>query len=61
MKRLLNNIAEGMRQQPLPFALVIVNLAFLVGFTLMFREVSQSVERKDALVIQLLQQCASRG
>jgi hypothetical protein len=57
MKNLLNNLVDGMRLQPLAFALVIVNLAFLAGFTLLFREVAQSTERKDALIIQMLQQC----
>jgi hypothetical protein len=59
VKQIAKNVVEGLRHQPLALALVVVNLAFLIGFTLMFREISDSVERKDALVVEMLKQCVA--
>jgi hypothetical protein len=57
VKQLIGNVVDNLRSQPLALALVVVNVAFLVGFAFMFHEIANSVERKDALVVSLLQQC----
>jgi hypothetical protein len=57
VKQIANNVIESLRHQPFALALVILNVAFLIGFAFMFREIAQSVERKDALVVELLKKC----
>jgi hypothetical protein len=58
VKQLVNNVVASLRDQPFALALVVVNLAFLIGFAFMFSEIANSIERKDALVVELLRQCA---
>jgi hypothetical protein len=58
VKQIVNSVITNLRDQPFALGLVVVNIAFLVGFGFLFSEVANSVERKDALVVQLLQQCA---
>jgi hypothetical protein len=60
VKEIVNNAITSLRGQPLALALVVINLAFLVGLTLVFREISESTQRKDALVIEMLKQCGGR-
>ena len=50
-------VIDGLRSQPLALALVVINLLFLVGFTLMLREIAQAVERKDALLAEIASHC----
>jgi hypothetical protein len=57
VKQIANNVIEGLRNQPFALALVVLNVAFLLGFAFMFSEIAQSVERKDALVVDLLRKC----
>ena len=61
MLKAASEIIEGLRHQPLVLALVLVNLLFLVGFTLMLREVSQAVERRDALISDIAKRCVVKG
>jgi hypothetical protein len=54
-------IAESLKSQPLAPALVVINLAFLIGFAFMFGEIAASVQRKDALVVDLVKNCVRRS
>jgi hypothetical protein len=58
VKQLANKVIAGLRDQPFMLALLVINLVFLISLMLVFREIASTVERKDALVVQLLQQCA---
>jgi ABC-type enterochelin transport system permease subunit len=55
--KVANTIVHDLRHQPLLLALVVINVLFLVGTMLIWREVGQSVERKDALLVQLADRC----
>jgi hypothetical protein len=57
VKLLANGIVTSLRQHPSTLALVVLNVAFLIAFAFMFREIANSAERRDAVIVQLLQQC----
>ena len=59
VKQLAGHVVESMRSQPLALALVVVNVAFIIGFSLMLREISNSVERKDTLLAQMSEHLAT--
>jgi hypothetical protein len=48
-------IAENFKSQPMVLALLLVNIIFLVAMTFILREVSQGIERRDALIEHCLQ------
>ena len=53
--QLANSLITSLREAPLALALVVINLIFLISFTLTLREISQAAERKDALFTELMQ------
>jgi p-aminobenzoyl-glutamate transporter AbgT len=53
MKQLADNLIDAMRGNPLALALVVVNLLFLLAFGYIFREISNSIERRDKVIAQL--------
>jgi hypothetical protein len=55
VRQLANSIVASLRETPLALALVVINLIFLISFTLTLREISQAAERKDALFTELMQ------
>jgi hypothetical protein len=52
---------ESLKSQPLALAIVVVNLLFLVGFAFMLHEIAQAVERKDALLADMVSHCGQHG
>jgi CDP-diacylglycerol pyrophosphatase len=55
--KVANTIVHDLRSQPILLALVVINVLFLAGTMYIWREVSQSVERKDALLATLTERC----
>ncbi len=53
VKQIAINVVDALRSQPLALALVVINLMFLTGFGYIFREVSNSIERRDQVIAQL--------
>jgi hypothetical protein len=63
--KVVTSITEGLRQQPLALALIVMNLVF-VGFTLfIFWELNtrtvHQYETKDQLISKLIAGCGSQG
>jgi hypothetical protein len=54
MQKILATL-DHLKGQPLVLALVLVNIIFLIAMTFVLREVSQSIERKDAMIERCLQ------
>jgi hypothetical protein len=59
IKQLADRVVDSVRDEPLALTLLVVNVGFLVGFALVFNEIAKGVERKDALVLELLEKCPS--
>jgi hypothetical protein len=57
LKQVAGQIVDALRGQPLALALVVINLLFMIGFALMFREIAQAVERKDTLLAEIASHC----
>lgn len=54
MKQTINHLIEALKAQPLALALVALNAVFLIVFSLVLREVSQGIERRDAMIERCL-------
>jgi hypothetical protein len=48
-------IAENFKSQPMVLALILINIIFLVAMTFVLREVSQGLERRDAMIERCIQ------
>jgi hypothetical protein len=57
VRQIAVNVVEALRNQPLILALVIINMIVLAGFAFTLHQVSNSIERKDALVAELIRNC----
>ena len=57
MRALFGTIVEGLRGQPLALALVIINVLYLIGGAYTLREISRSIERRDAMITTLTERC----
>ena len=57
VRQIAVNVVEALRNQPLILALVIINMIVLAGFSFTLHQVSNSIERKDALVAELIRNC----
>jgi hypothetical protein len=57
MRETMHAIVESLKRQPLALGLVVVNLSFLITFTLLLREISNAVERKDVFLTELSDRC----
>ena len=54
VKQLVNNIVEALKSQPFVLALLLVNAIFLMVLAFVLQEVSQSIERRDAIIEQCM-------
>jgi hypothetical protein len=54
MRQLAGRVIDGLRGEPLALTLIAINVLFIIGFALVFNEIAKGVERKDALVVQML-------
>jgi hypothetical protein len=54
--RIANVIVDAFKGQPILFALVIVNVVFLMMFALVLREVADGIERRDKIIAECLKQ-----
>jgi hypothetical protein len=54
MIRTARMLIGALRSQPLALALVVINIIVLAGFAFTLREISKSIERKDALIARCL-------
>jgi hypothetical protein len=50
-------VGYGLRDHPIALVVIVINLIFLIAFTLMLREIAQAVERKDALLSEIASHC----
>jgi hypothetical protein len=57
MWRAAQSVAEGLRSHPFDLALVVINVLVLIGFGYALHEISGAVERKDALLADLVGRC----
>lgn len=57
MKQLATNVIEAMRSQPLGIALVVISLMWMLWGGFVMREIGNAVERRDAIIQQLIEQC----
>jgi hypothetical protein len=55
--RIADNVVESLRAQPFVLVLFLINVLTLIGFAITLREVSEGIERKDAL----LESCIERS
>jgi hypothetical protein len=55
MQKLLATL-EHLKAQPMVLALVLINIIFLIAITFILREVSQGIERRDAMIERCLQE-----
>jgi hypothetical protein len=55
MQKILATL-EHLKGQPMVLALVLINIIFLIAITFILREVSQSIERRDAIIERCLQE-----
>ena len=54
LSQLVNNIVEALKSQPFVLALLLVNAIFLMVLAFVLQEVSQSIERRDAIIEQCM-------
>jgi hypothetical protein len=55
--RTVRTVAEGLHGQPILLALFVINLLFIGALAFMLLQIARTTERKDQLVIELLQHC----
>jgi hypothetical protein len=55
--RTLRTVTEGLREQPMLLSLFVINLLFIAALAFMLLQIANSVERKDQLMVELLQHC----
>ncbi|QOG23167.1 hypothetical protein [Bradyrhizobium sp. SEMIA] len=60
MRRTARAIVASLQAQPRALALVILNVLFLASFMLMLREISASSQRRDQVMIRLVERCAAK-
>jgi hypothetical protein len=51
---------DALKNQPLVLALVLINIIFLIAITFVLHEVSQSIERRDAMIERCLKHEGSK-
>jgi hypothetical protein len=57
--KVAGGVVDALRREPLSLALVVLNVLFLLMFYGVFREISASAERRDALLTELAKDCAA--
>lgn len=57
IKEIVGAVGENLKSQPLAFALIIVNLLFLLWAVYVFNGVAKAGERRDNLITQLMEHC----
>jgi hypothetical protein len=55
--KVAGSIIEGLKREPVSLALVALNLLFMLVFYGVFREISASAQRRDALLSELAKSC----
>lgn len=53
VREVVDHTIQAMRSQPLAIALVLINIAFLLGGVIVLRDIAKSVERRDDLIMNL--------
>ncbi|MBO0715986.1 MAG: hypothetical protein J2P55_01450 [Rhizobiales bacterium] len=54
MRALASHLIDALRSQPFVLALLTINAIFLIVLAFVLQEVSQSIERKDAIIERCL-------
>lgn len=57
IRRTMHAVADGLREQPMLLSLFVINLLFIGALAFMLLQIANSVERKDQLVLELMQRC----
>jgi hypothetical protein len=57
LKQIVGTVGDNLKGQPLAFGLLLINIIFLGSLIYVMQERSESNERKDALITQLLEKC----
>jgi hypothetical protein len=57
LKQIVGAVGENLKGQPLAFALIIVNLMFLLWAIYVFNGVGKAGERRDAVISSLIEKC----
>jgi hypothetical protein len=60
VRQLANNLVEALRNQPYALALVVINIAFVIGMGFMLQQIAHSAERRDALLASVAQRCLEK-
>jgi hypothetical protein len=57
IKQIVGTVGDNLKTQPLAFALIIVNLLFLLWAVYVFNGIGKAGERRDALLTSLVEKC----
>lgn len=57
--KVAGGVIEAMKREPISLALIVLNVLFLVVFYGLFREISASADRRDAILGDLAKSCVS--
>lgn len=59
MGAVASGVIDGLKQQPLVLALVVMNVLFLAGTGWVLNRVAESGERRDKMLMDLAQMCSA--
>ena len=51
--KVATGVVDGLKQQPLSLALIVMNVVFLIGFAWVLNRVAEGGERRDKMLMEL--------
>jgi hypothetical protein len=57
MNRAITSVAENLKSHPVAFAIIVINLLFLVAGVWVLRDVAANARERDSLLAQIVRDC----
>ena len=60
MNRAITSVAENLKSHPVAFAIIVINLLFLLAGVWVLRDVAANARERDSLLAQIVRDCLQR-
>lgn len=57
MNKAITSVAENLKSHPVAFAIIVINLLFLLTGVWVLRDVASNARERDALLTQIVRDC----
>ena len=57
MNRAITSVAENLKSHPVAFAIIVINLLFLLAGVWVLRDVAANARERDSLLAQIVRDC----